>query len=96
MGIYVNWQGLQQAAASVGDVKKKFAEAMASLRETVEKTTENDWQGSDANLFVSETLTKVNKLDEEYGQFLEELMKCIQENHDKFQDVVQHNINMQG
>ena len=95
MAIYVNYEGLQQAAADVNTVKGKFNEEMASLKEIVEATTQNDWKGPDADLFVSNTTTKLDKLDEEYSEFFEQLTNVINENHDVFKETQQKNISMQ-
>ena len=96
MAIYVNYEGLQQAASDVGIVKTKFEEAMASLTETVEGTTENDWKGPDADLFVNNTKAKITNIRNEYNEFLDELIKLINENHDAFKETQQRNISMQG
>lgn len=95
MAIYVNYEGLQTAAADVNTVKGKFNEEMASLREIVDGTTQNDWKGPDADLFVNNTHAKIDKLNDEYTEFLDQLMALINENHDVFKETQQRNINMQ-
>ena len=95
MAILVNFEGLLNAAADVNTVKGKFNEEMTSLREIVAGTTDNDWKGPDAELFVNNTNAKIDRLNDEYTEFLEKLVSIINENHDKFKDVQQHNINSQ-
>ena len=95
MAIYVNYEGLQQAAADVNTVKGKFNEAMTTLREIVDGTTQNDWKGPDAELFVKNTHAKIDKLNDEYTEFLDQLNAAINENHDVFKETQQRNINMQ-
>lgn len=96
MPVYVNYEGLQQASADVNTVKGKFDEEMASLVEIVDGTTENDWKGPDADLFVNNTKTKLDKLNQEYDEFLQKLMESINANHDKFKETQQRNISMQS
>jgi len=96
MPVYVNYEGLQQAAADVNTVKSKFNDEMASLKEIVGATTQNDWKGPDAELFVSNTNNKIEKLNTEYTEFLDQLMALINENYDVFKETQQRNINMQG
>lgn len=96
MPVYVNYEGLQQASADINTVKAKFDDEMQSLTEIVEETTQNDWKGPDAELFVSNTKTKLTKLRDEYNEFLQEMMNSINENHDVFKETQQRNISMQG
>ncbi len=96
MPILVDYEALQQAIADINTVKGKFDEEMQSLTEIVEGTTENDWKGPDAVLFVANTKVKLTKLREEYNEFLTEIMNSINENHDVFKETQMKNINMQG
>ena len=96
MAIYVNFEGLQTAAADVNTVKGKFDEEMTSLKEIVDGTTQNDWKGPDADLFVSNTNAKLEKLKDEYNEFLDQLIATINENHDVFKETQQRNIDMQS
>ena len=96
MPVYVNYEGLQAASADVNTVKAKFNEEMAELRNIVGGTTQNDWKGPDANLFVSNTKAKLDKLEQEYDEFMKALIDSINENHDAFKSTQQHNINSQG
>jgi len=95
MPIYVNYEGLQQASADVNTVKTKFNEEMEALKKIVGETNQNDWKGPDADLFVNNTSAKIEKLNEEYTQFLEQLKALINENHDVFKETQQRNISIQ-
>ena len=95
MPVYVNYEGLQAASADVNTVKAKFNEEMAELRNIVGGTTQNDWKGPDAELFVSNTNAKIDKLNDEYTEFLDQLMAVINENYDVFKETQQRNINVQ-
>lgn len=96
MAILVNYEGLQNASADIGTIKTNFSSEMTTLRQIVEATTENDWKGPDANLFVSNTKAKLDKLEQEYDEFMKALIDSINENHDVFKETQQHNINSQG
>ena len=95
MAILVNYEGLENASSEVSSVKTQFNEEMKALRDIVNATTQNDWKGPDADLFVSNTTTKLDKLDEEYSEFFEQLTNVINENHDVFKETQQKNISMQ-
>lgn len=95
MAIYVNYEGLQQAAADVNTVKAKFDDEMAALKNIVSETTNNDWKGPDADLFVKNTTDKLTKVNDEYVEFLNQLNACINDNHDAFKETQNRNISMQ-
>ena len=45
---------------------------------------------------VSNTKAKLDKLEQEYDEFMKALIDSINENHDAFKSTQQHNINSQG
>lgn len=96
MSIYVNFAGLEKASSDVVALKAKFEEEMQALEETVSETTTNDWKGPDADLFVANTKAKLVELRTKYNSFLEELTKCINDNHDAFKETQNRNIQMQS
>ena len=83
------------ANTSEEELADMFSGIGASLKEIVEATTQNDWKGPDAELFVNNTKAKIEKLNDEYTEFLDQLMALINENHDVFKETQQRNINMQ-
>lgn len=95
MAIYVNFNGLTNASNDVMTVKSKFEAEMQSLEKIVNETTVNDWKGPDADLFVTSTKAKLERLREKYNKFLEELNKSIEDNAQTFKETQNRNIRMQ-
>jgi WXG100 family type VII secretion target len=94
MAIYVNFEGMETASTELDTINQRFGEEMTTLNTIVTETTNNDWKGSDANAFVLSTKEKIEKVREEYNEYLNEIKSEINRNLEKFQNVQNSNMNM--
>lgn len=91
--IYVDFAGIESINEELTAEKKGFDAEMSTLAEIVSGTDE-DWQGADASLFVSTTTSKLNKLKEEYVEYLELVQEILTTDADNFNATLQANISM--
>ena len=94
MAIYVNFKEMEDASDNLSIIKTDFIGKMNTLTQTTVETTDNDWKGTDANTFVSQTKTYLDRMTEQYDEFITDVKNEIINNSNKFTDTQNKNINM--
>ena len=94
MAIYVNIKEMDDASENLNIIKGKFVEKMNALSQTTTETTVNDWKGSDANAFVNQTKNFLDRMRDQYEEFINEVKNEIINNSNKFTDTQKRNIDM--
>jgi len=94
MAIYTNFEAMDHAKNQLDAIKARYIEEMQVLEKMVREVNEHDWQGPDAEKFITTTNEKLKNVREQYDEFLKSINREIEDNKQKFKAVQQRNMNM--